>query len=171
RALMSNSGLSISTFIEILRISKVRRVCSAPLDEIPPCVRQLLVQPNDLLVKPAGIQQVVRVLMAAGWHPRHIAGLIRSKYERDYGWGYRWYEFSAGQRADFYVRLFGGLILGGQDDLQDFNCQSTKEKLLCFWAGHCCNLEQYRDLLRQRREHERLAGWAVNGLVLPDEHT
>ena len=143
----------------------------APLDTMPPCVRHLLVHPNDLLVKPAGIQQVVRVLLAAGWHPRHIAGLIRSKYERDYGWGYRWYEFSAGQRADFYVRLFGGLIFAGQDDLLDFNCQSTKEKQFCFWFGHCCNLEQYRDLLLQRREDERLAGRVLDGLFLRDEHT
>lgn len=142
----------------------------APLDAIPPCVRHLLEQPNDLLVKPAGIQQVVRVFLALGWHPRHIAGLIRSKYERDYGWGYRWYEFSAGQRADFYVRVFAGLVFAGQDDLSDFNCQSTKEKQFCFGYGQC-NLQQYRNSLLQRREHERLAGWAVNGLVLSDQHS
>ena len=25
-------------------------------------------------------------MLALGWHPRHIAGLIRSKYARDFGW-------------------------------------------------------------------------------------
>jgi len=142
----------------------------APLDEIPPCVRHLLVYPNDWLVKPAGIQEVVRVFLALGWHPRHIAGLIRSKYERNYGWGYRWYEFSAGQRADFYVRIFAGLVVSGQDGLQDLNCQSTKEKQFCFGYGQC-NLEEYRDMLLQRRDYERLAGRAVDGLFLPDEHS
>ncbi len=54
-----------------------------PLDPLPPCARRILTQPNDALLKPAGIRHVVRSLLALGWHPRHIAGLIRSKYERD----------------------------------------------------------------------------------------
>ena len=103
-----------------------------PLETLPLCVSRILQQPNDLLLRPAGIQHVVRTLLAKGWHPRHIAGLIRSKYERSFGWGERWYVYDATSRADFYVRLFAGLIADGLDPLIDFNCRSTVEK------GYCC---------------------------------
>ncbi|MBL9152378.1 MAG: hypothetical protein JNK37_07835 [Verrucomicrobiales bacterium] len=59
-----------------------------PLETLPPCARHLLVWPNDLLLKPAGIQLLTRCLLAEGWHPRHIAGLVRSKYENPaFNWG------------------------------------------------------------------------------------
>ncbi|MBI2433047.1 MAG: hypothetical protein HYV26_09265, partial [Candidatus Hydrogenedentes bacterium] len=67
-----------------------------PLHLLPPCIQRIIECPNDLLLQPAGIAQVVRGLLALGWHPRHIAGLIRSKYERDFGWGTRWYKENAG---------------------------------------------------------------------------
>jgi hypothetical protein len=102
-----------------------------PLEALPPCVRAILQTPNDRLAKPACIQMVVRTLMAVGWHPRHIAGLIRSKYERDHGWGDTWYRYDASCRADFYVRVFAGLLRTGRDSLIDFNCVSTKEKGYC----------------------------------------
>lgn len=102
-----------------------------PLEPLPPCARQILTEPNELLLKPAAIQLVVRVLMSLGWHPRHIAGLIRSKYERDYGWGEHWYYYDASSRADFYTRIFAALIATGRDDLVDFNCRSTQEKGYC----------------------------------------
>jgi hypothetical protein len=47
-------------------------------------------------------------LRRKGWHPRSIAGLIRSKFERDHGWGDYWYRYDAAARADFYVRVLGG---------------------------------------------------------------
>lgn len=103
-----------------------------PLDTLPRCVSRILAQPNDLLLKPAGIQHVVRTLLASGWHPRHIGGLIRSKYERNFGWGKVWYVYDAATRADFYTRLFAGLIADGLDPLIDYNCRSTLEK------GYCC---------------------------------
>jgi hypothetical protein len=34
-------------------------------------------------------------------------------------------------RADFYTRLFAGLLAVGRDQLVDFNCVSTQEKGLC----------------------------------------
>ena len=105
-----------------------------PLDPLPICVSQILRYPNDLLLKPAGIQHVARTLLAVGWHPRHIAGLIRSKYERDYNWGPTWLVYDATLRADFYTRLFTGLVADGLDPLIDFNCKSTQEK------GYCCSL-------------------------------
>lgn len=57
-----------------------------PFKPLPPCAFRPLAHPNDLLLKPGHIRSVARVLFALGWHPRHIAGLIRSKYERDFGW-------------------------------------------------------------------------------------
>jgi hypothetical protein len=142
----------------------------APLHVLPHCVRHILEQPNELLLKPGGLAQVVRSLLALGWHPRHIAGLIRSKYERDFGWGGRWYRDNAGSRADFYTRIFTGLVVTGLDELVDFNCRSTQEKAFCFVPDPTCDLEAYRNSLLERVRHERLASGPVNGLFLPNQH-
>jgi hypothetical protein len=117
-----------------------------PLDVLPHCVRHLLECPNDLLLKPAGMQLVTRCMLAQGWHPRHIAGLIRSKLENPaHGWGVPWDEYEAGIRADFYTRLFAGLHLTGLDRLVDFNCTSTQEKGFCFpTTKSFCELETAR---------------------------
>lgn len=120
---------------------------NTPLDGLPPCAREILEQPNDRLLKPAGIQHIVRVLVAKRWHPRQIAGLIRSKYERDFGWGDLWYRYNACSRADFYVRLFAGLIAAGCDGLVDFNCRSIREKSFCSENGCDVNLEGLRQSL------------------------
>ena len=121
-----------------------------PLECLPRCIGNAVAQPNELLLKPAAIQNVVRAFMSMGWSPRHIAGLIRSKYERDYGWGDKWYRYDATSRADFYVRLFAGQIVTGVDALIDFNCQSNQEKKYCpeTQCGH--NLADLRADLQQR---------------------
>lgn len=103
-----------------------------PLSALPPCARDILEWPNDRLLKPAGIQLVTRSLLAEGWHPRHIAGLIRSKFENPaFDWPLGWADYEPGTRADFYVRLFSGLWATGVDQLVDFNCTSTQEKGFC----------------------------------------
>jgi len=137
---------------------------------LPPCVQYVLEHPNAYLLMPAGLALVTRVLLAQGWHPRHIAGFIRSIYERDHGWGLKWYEYSAGMRADFYTRVFSGLFYAGPDDLLDFNCQSVREKDFCFRPNPGCNLAGYRDALLERREHERLGHWPVHGMLQPNSH-
>ena len=124
---------------------------ATPLDCLPRCVRRLLVEPNELLLKPAGIQHLVRTLTAEGWHPRHIAGLVRSKYERDYHWNPGWFVYDAALRADFYVRLFAGLMADDLDPLVDYNCKSTEEKGYCCWKGCGEILEEHRRRLVQRR--------------------
>ncbi len=127
-----------------------------PLDNLPTCVRTSIAQPNELLLKPAAIQNLVRTLMALGWAPRHIAGLIRSKYERDFGWGEKWYRYDATSRADFYVRLFAGQVVTGVDSLIDFNCKSTQEKRYCP-NGQCRNnLVHFQGKLQKRSDD-----WAV----------
>ncbi len=119
------------------------------LEPLAPCVRHLLEFPNDRLLKPAGIQLVTRALLAEGWHPRHIAGLIRSKFEDPaYGWGVNWNEYEAGTRADFYTRLFAGLWATGVDELVDFNCVSTREKGFCATSpSTACELARYHEIL------------------------
>ncbi|MBD3358216.1 MAG: hypothetical protein GF363_13735 [Chitinivibrionales bacterium] len=91
------------------------------LRTLPAAVAESLRTPNDHLLKPAGIRRLVRCLLSRGWHPRHVAGLLRSKYERDYGWGNLWYAYNAATRADFYVRLFAGLIDAGLDEDDEKN--------------------------------------------------
>jgi hypothetical protein len=102
-----------------------------PLTDLPPCVATPLAAPNDLLLKPAQIQHVTRVLMSMGWHPRHIAGLVHSRYARDFNWGDRWARIDAATRATFDVRVFAGLVATGLDQGTDFNCTSAQEKGLC----------------------------------------
>jgi hypothetical protein len=107
------------------------------LAALPPCVAWPLRHPNDLLLQPARIQHVVRALLADGWHPRHIAGLVHSRYARDFGWGSRWTRMDAASRADFDVRVFAGLIATGVDGSVDFNCVSAQEKGLCPHDPNC----------------------------------
>lgn len=142
----------------------------APLELLPPCTRFILENPNDLLLKPSGIQQVVRVFLSLGWHPRDVAGLIRSKFERDYGWGNEWYFYDAAYRADFYTRVFSGLIVTGGDKLDFFDCWPVKESFYCNNNSGTCSLEPYKKSLLERVKYERLASRPFNGLFLPDEH-
>lgn len=141
-----------------------------PLEALPVCVKKILTEPNDLLVIPGYIQMLVRSLLALGWHPRHIAGLIRSKYERDYGWGWYWLTYDAASRADFYTRIFTSMFVTGVDDLVDFNCLSTREKRLCAAPGGQCALDLLRQSLLARRKYGRLASRPFNRMFLPDEH-
>jgi hypothetical protein len=102
-----------------------------------PCVRWPLERPNDFLLQPARIQHLTRGLLADGWQPRHIAGLVHSRYARDYGWGTRWSRLDARTRAEFDVRVFAGLIATGLDEGVDFNCVSAQEKGLCPHDTNC----------------------------------
>jgi hypothetical protein len=87
------------------------------LDGLVPMARYALENPNDALLRPDFVRQIVAGLLARGWHPRHIAGLIRSKYERDYRWLNLWYIYDAGTRADFHTRVLAGMIRLGRDEL------------------------------------------------------
>jgi hypothetical protein len=90
------------------------------LAELPPCVRTPLEQPNDLLLKPTNLQTITRVLLARGWHPQHIAGLVHSRWVNGPGWPPdQWKHFDAGSRSAFYVRIFSGLMADGLDGLVD----------------------------------------------------
>ena len=139
------------------------------LDLLPACVRVTLEQPNDLLLRPACLRQLVRVMLALGWHPRHIAGLIHSKYARPFGWTqFKGYDPAA--RADFYTRIFAGLFATGRDDLIDFNCVSAREQKICPLVSCSDNLLDFKQSALNRRTHDQLAHRPFNRLLLQPEH-
>ena len=140
-----------------------------PLEMMPACARVALEQPNDLLLRPAFIRRLVRVLLALGWHPRHIAGLICSKYRRDYNWT-QFFNVDPATRADFYTRVFSGLFAAGADDLVDFNCVSAQEQGTCTFSRCGFNLLNFKESALERRAHDKLAHRPFNRLLLPSEH-
>jgi hypothetical protein len=122
------------------------------LAELPPCVGACLRQPNDLLLKPAHIQHLVRALLSRGWKAAGIARLVEAHYEADHEWGDRWTaRMNRRSRADFDVRVFAGLIATGLDQLVDFNCVSAQEKGLCPGSGCPHDLRVDRDRLAAGR--------------------
>ena len=141
-----------------------------PLDILPACARIALEQPNDLLLRPAFIRRLVRVMLALGWHPRHIAGLICSKYRRDFGWT-QFVNVDPATRADFYTRVFAGLFAAGTDDLVDFNCASAQEQGTCTFSNCGFNLLNFKESALQRRAHDKLAHRPFNRLLLSSEHS
>ena len=140
-----------------------------PLEILPACARIALEMPNDLLLRPAFIRQLVRVMLALGWHPRHIAGLICSKYRRDFGWT-QLVNVDPATRADFYTRVFAGLFAAGTDDLVDFNCASAQEQGTCTLSNCGFNLLNFKESALERRAHDKLAHRPFNRLLLSSEH-
>ena len=57
------------------------------------CVRDYLEYPNDHLLRPMNLQTLTRVLLKLNWLPKYIAGLIRSKYERNFRWNDTEYKY------------------------------------------------------------------------------
>lgn len=141
-----------------------------PLEILPACARGVLERPNDLLLRPASIRRLVRVMLALGWHPRHIAGLITSKYARPFGWT-QFEGCDPATRADFYTRMFAGLFTTGRDDLIDFNCVSAQEQKTCPLLNCSFNLLEFRQSALDRRAHDRLAHRPFNRLFLSSEHS
>lgn len=119
-----------------------------PLETLPHEVGDILAWPNDRLLKPACIQQLTRTLVAEGWHPRHIAGLIRSKFENpEFGWGVDWNDYEPATRADFYTRLFAGLMATGIDRIAGFSGLSTLDKISEPRMSREASLQRHYELL------------------------
>jgi hypothetical protein len=110
----------------------------------PPCVTIPIENPNPGLLKPTNLQTLCRCMLARGWHPKHIGGFIRSKYERDFGWEENWNKYDAASRGNWWSRVYCGLLATGADQEQDLNCVSHQEKEFCPspWCGY--NLESYK---------------------------
>ena len=110
-------------------------------------------------------------LLSLGWHPRQIAGLIQSRFKHDFGWQNYWDDYDPATRAEFFTRVFSGLVIAGYDDLVDFNCCSAQEQRICFAPGCQDNLERFRTSLLNRRTYGRLARRPFHRLFLPEEYS
>jgi hypothetical protein len=141
------------------------------MSQLPSCIRFLLENPNDFLLRPASMRRVVLTLLSLGWHPRHISGLVQSRFEHDFGWRNYWDSYDPATRAEFFTRVFAGLVIAGYDDAIDFNCCSTQEQKICFQANCQDNLERFRTSLLNRRAYGRLARRPFHRLFLPAEHS
>lgn len=114
-------------------------------NQLPPCLRVPFQQPSPALLQPTHIHALTRALTSRGWwHPKHVAGLISSKYERDHGWPYNWKKADAYMHAATWVRIYSGLIACGLDNKFDLNCLSQDQKGLCTAPGCGYRLEDLR---------------------------
>ena len=112
--------------------------------QLPDCIKFVLENPNPNLLQPAQIQALVRVLTGKGWwHPSHVAGLIRSKYERG-NWEYEWRKYDANRHARVWTRIYSGMIATGLDQRTDQNCLSRNEQGLCTSRNCKKKLEFYK---------------------------
>ena len=101
------------------------------LRSLPGCVAVPFEFPNPSLLRPACLRTVALALWGLGWHPRSIAGLVRSRYEKDHGWGTLWQRYAPAARADYYVRLFCGAVADGIEDPRSLTCATQRQRGLC----------------------------------------
>ncbi len=118
---------------------------------VPPCVAEPLTNASsDKLLNPAYIQLITRVLMAKGFHPKHIAGILSMKYVAFGGWD----KYDQSTRANGWVRSYAGQILCLIDSLDELNCVSVQENGMCNCSGGPChNLSDYRNDLENIRQN------------------
>ena len=111
---------------------------------VPACVAMPLMNANPWLLIPTNLQTICRVFYAMGWHPKHIAGMIRAYYSQGPYWPLDWRKYNTETKANFWARVYCGMIAMGTDTLEDFNCASQNEKGFCPkpYCGH--NLSDYR---------------------------
>jgi len=142
-------------------------VVQTPSANLPPCVQYILEHPNDLLLKPAGVRRLTIALLARGCHPSQIADLIRDKFEEDHHWNDIFSGYDTKFRADFYTRLFAGLVWLRLDSAIDFSCWSSQKQGWCF--RQICNdaLERCQQSLVNRRSYGRLANRPFHRLFFP----
>ena len=100
-------------------------------DELPACVRAPLEDPNPLLLRPVFLRSVAFTLWGLGWHPRSIAGIVTSRFEKEHGWRPSFQRYDAQSRAEFYVRVFCGAWADGLERAADFSCESQRGRGVC----------------------------------------
>jgi hypothetical protein len=101
------------------------------LRTLPDCARRPLESPNPALLTPVHLRTVALALWGLGWHPRSVSALVRSRYEKDCGWGDLWRRYDPAARAEFYVRLFCGAVADGLEDPEGFSCASQAARGVC----------------------------------------
>jgi hypothetical protein len=105
------------------------------LRALPACVRPALEAPNPALLTPVHLRTVSLALWGLGWHPRSVAAIVHSRYEKDHGWGGLWRRYDPAARAVFYVRVFCGAFADGLEDPASFSCESQAARGVCPAAG------------------------------------
>jgi hypothetical protein len=108
---------------------------SLDLRGLPECVRGALESPNPALLAPVFLRTVALALWGLGWHPRSVAGLVRSRFEGSHGWQDYWSRYDAASRAEFYVRVLSGAVADGLDAASDFTCESQALRGACTQRG------------------------------------
>jgi hypothetical protein len=104
---------------------------SLDLRALPACVRPALEWPNPALLTPVHLRTVALALWGLGWHPRSVAAIVRSRYEKEFGWGDLWRRYDTAARANFYVRVLCGAFAAGVEDPASFTCQSQASRGVC----------------------------------------
>lgn len=117
---------------------------AALIVSLPPCVRSLMEDDGDWLLKPAEMQLIARVLLSLGRQPFEIAELIAARLRRAPSLAAFFERQDPVHRAVFYTRIFTGLVATGLDELLDLNCVSQKEKGFCVRKDCSCNLADFR---------------------------
>lgn len=120
------------------------------LDSLPPCAANAIRNHTWGLLNPTSIQHLCRVLFSIGWEPKHIAGLIRSYYETRPGWKTDWEKYHAETRANFWARIYCGMIATGTDTLCDFRCVNHQEKGYCVQPYCGFKLGDYRRKIQNK---------------------
>lgn len=105
------------------------------LAALPACVRLPLEAPNPALLTPVHLRTVTLALWGLGWHPRSVAAIIRSRYEKEFGWSGLWQRYDPAARAAFYVRVICGTFADGLEDPASFTCDSQASRGVC--PGGC----------------------------------
>jgi hypothetical protein len=106
------------------------------LRTLPACVAGSLEQPFPALLQPLRLRTLALALRSMGWHPRSVAALVASRYERGPGWGSLWWRYDRETRAAFYVRL----LLASADragDAADLSCGTQRLRGNCPAGGAC----------------------------------
>lgn len=103
----------------------------ADVESLPSCASSVLRSPSPGLLQPRHLRTVCLSLWSLGWHPRTIAGLIRSRYDAPLDWGGYWTHHDAASRADFFVRLYCAAAAEGLEDGGTFGCQALSQHALC----------------------------------------
>lgn len=111
---------------------------------VPACAAQPLRKPNPGLLTAGGLRTVALALWGQGWHPRSVAGLVRSRFSRPSGWGGYWQRYDAESRARFHVRVTCGALVAGADDMSDFTCDTQRDRGLCTEGGCAFALDGLR---------------------------
>lgn len=120
------------------------------LNSLPLCAAAAIRNFTWGMLNPTSIRNLCRILFAAGWHPKHIAGLIRSYYESREGWNTDWEKYDPESRANFWSRVYCGMIVTGADNLSDFSCEAQLERGYCVKPYCGFKLEDYRGRILER---------------------